>query len=39
MRYNEHKCVAILTFNNHQLFCMPVERAWCISGHAQIMIV
>ena len=35
MRYNEHKCDAILTFNNQQLSCKPVERAWCISGHAQ----
>ena len=36
MRYNEHKCDATLTFNNQQLFCKPVERGWCISGHAQI---
>ena len=26
MRYNEHKCDAILTFNNQQLICKPVER-------------
>ena len=31
MKYNEHKCDAILTFNNQQLFCKPVEREWCIS--------
>ena len=37
MRYNEHKCDVILTFNNQQLFCKPVERAWYISGHAQSM--
>ena len=36
MRYIEHKCDAILTFNNQQQFCKPVERAWCISGHAHI---
>ena len=39
MRCNKHKCNATLTFNNQQLFFKPVERAWCISGHAQIMIV
>ena len=39
MRYNEHKYDATLTFNHQQLFCKPEKRAWCISGHAQIMIV
>ena len=32
-----NKCDAILTFDNQQLFSKPVERAWCISGHAHIM--
>ena len=34
MRKNDHKCAATLTFNIQQLICMPLKRAWCISGHA-----
>ena len=38
MRSNEHKRDATLKFYNQQLFCKPMERAWCISGHAQISV-